>query len=1078
MGLQVRAAITCPQCGARLSGDGPAGSCPVCLLALAVGLNADGPAIRNSRAATAITTVRYFGDYELLEEIARGGMGVVFRARQVSLNRPVALKMILAGQLATPAAKQRFHNEAEAAARLDHPHIVPIYEIGEYDGQHYFSMKLIEGGTLAQASLKSKVQSLKSAREAAWLVETVAHAVHYAHQRGILHRDLKPTNILLDERGEPHVTDFSLAKLAEDDSSLTMSAAVLGTPAYMSPEQAAGQSKGLTTAADIYSLGAILYELLTGRPPFQAGTAVETLRQVCEQEPTPVHALNPAVDRDLETICLKCLSKDPQKRYGSAEMLADDLDRWRHGEPISARPVRSAERAWSWCRRKPVLASLVAALLLVFALGLAGVLWQWRRSISNELSARKNLYAAEMLLVQQALDGNNLGYAVDLLDRNRPAGRGLRATTSAFGGGAADLRGWEWRYFWRQTRSESVATLRGHTNRVTSLACSTDGRLLASGSEDRTVKLWDLSSRQLLRTFYHTDASRGVAISGNGRSIITGCSDRLIRTWDLASGQVIAVLTNDRPVLELKLSPDGDTLAASGVGGLNLWSLSQRRRLLSLPAAAAQPFAATYAAFSHDGGTLAYHNGEFDVDLLDLKTHTTIGRLRGHDRQIISIAFSPDGTLLATSSEDKTAIIWDLPSLREVRRLTNHTSWVAAVAFSPDGTVLATASPDQRIRIWETRTWEQRRVLQGHRNEIRGLVFTPDGRWLASASKDETVRLWATTFQPTEENVQALSGGMFALSPTGDTLLTKGAGPKWILWDTAALSRQELEFPLSAEPSTAVPSDAARLIAFAFPNGTVEAYEVGTKRRKAQFSETNGAISGLSFAPNKGLLGIASARPSVRILDADEARPTILLPLPSNEAGSSASSSQDSSSALLHQGSPPAFSRQISVLVFSRDARLLAVGYGAGATEIWDLAKAKKVADLPRHKDRVKGVAFFSDARTVATASFDGTVKLSDMISQRELTSFRGQLNAVNAFISVALSPDNRRLAAGTFDAGIKVWDVATKLEVATLKGHQTPVWTVAFLADGNMAVSASEDSLRVWRAAPFEETDAPGYAP
>src|SRR5262245_9237427 len=260
---------TCPQCGAKLSGDGPAGSCSACLLALAIDANADAtpaaaPApVTNHKSQITNPRVRYFGDYELIEELARGGMGVVYRARQVSLNRPVALKMILAGQLATPAAMQRFHTEAEAAARLDHPNIVPIYEIGEHDGQHYFTMKLMEGGTLAEGSLKSKVQSLKLARAAARLVVTVAHAVHYAHQRGILHRDLKPTNILLDEKGEPHITDFGLAKLAEDNSSLTLSAAILGTPAYMSPEQASGQSKQLTTAVDLYSLGAILYELLT-----------------------------------------------------------------------------------------------------------------------------------------------------------------------------------------------------------------------------------------------------------------------------------------------------------------------------------------------------------------------------------------------------------------------------------------------------------------------------------------------------------------------------------------------------------------------------------------------------------------------------------------------------------------------------------------------------------------------------------------------------------------------------------------------------------------------------------------------
>src|SRR5437016_499942 len=296
--FDVPALKTCPRCGAKLSGDGPGGSCPACLLGLAFDASAaaneaDSTPIANRKSQNTNRTIRYFGDYELLEEISRGGLGVVYRARQVSLNRVVALKMILAGRLATPASMQRFHTEAEAAARLDHSNIVPIYEIGEYDGQHYFSMKLIPGGTLANASLKPKVQSRRSAEKAAQLVSTVARAVHFAHQRGILHRDLKPTNILLDEQGEPHLTDFGLAKLVLDRPDFTQSLAVLGTPGYMAPEQAAGRSKQLTTAADIYSLGAILYELLTGRAPFQGDSALEILKQVQEREPEVPRKLSP-----------------------------------------------------------------------------------------------------------------------------------------------------------------------------------------------------------------------------------------------------------------------------------------------------------------------------------------------------------------------------------------------------------------------------------------------------------------------------------------------------------------------------------------------------------------------------------------------------------------------------------------------------------------------------------------------------------------------------------------------------------------------------------------------------------------
>jgi serine/threonine-protein kinase len=335
--------FTCAECSAELGSDAVRGLCPKCLLA--VGLQAEesitigrseareadcGDRTELTDVVVGPSAVRYFGDYQILEEIGRGGMGVVFKARQTSLNRIVALKMAAAGRFASAVQRQRFQIEAEAAAGLDHPNIVVIYEVGEHDGQHYFSMNYFEGGSLTEALRSRRF----TPRQAVDLIIPIARAIHFAHQRGILHRDLKPANILLNSNGRPHVADFGLAKVLESNNSgLTHSLAVMGTPSYMAPEQATGQTKRLTTAADVFSLGAIFYELMTGRRPFHGTTPMETMRQVIEKRPEAPRLLNPHVDRDLEMICLKCLEKDPRRRYGSAEALAEALYRWRRDQP-------------------------------------------------------------------------------------------------------------------------------------------------------------------------------------------------------------------------------------------------------------------------------------------------------------------------------------------------------------------------------------------------------------------------------------------------------------------------------------------------------------------------------------------------------------------------------------------------------------------------------------------------------------------------------------------------------------------------------------------------------------------------
>lgn len=384
----------CPSCGQRVSG-GLHGLCPNCLALLAFQPDpelsqtvsmpaASGEALPLLRPAT-----RYVGDYELMEEVARGGMGVVYKARQTSLNRIVAVKMILGGRLATDQDVKRFRKEAEAAANLQHPNIVSIHETGEHEGRQYFSMDFVEGKNLAQALQGKPLPAGKAAE----LLKTIAEAVHYAHQRGTLHRDLKPHNILIDASGQPRITDFGLAKRNEEGAELTQTGAILGSPSYMPPEQAAGHHDKVGPASDVYSLGAILYQLLTGKPPFIAETPIATLRKVLEEEPERPARISASVPTDLETICLKCLEKAPEQRYHSARELADELERFVNHEPILARPASQARKAWSWIVRHPWAISGMASALVLGMIGLAYALWEQTRFLQFKAARADQLPA-------------------------------------------------------------------------------------------------------------------------------------------------------------------------------------------------------------------------------------------------------------------------------------------------------------------------------------------------------------------------------------------------------------------------------------------------------------------------------------------------------------------------------------------------------------------------------------------------------------------------------------------------------------------------------------------------------------
>jgi tetratricopeptide (TPR) repeat protein/predicted Ser/Thr protein kinase len=417
----------CQKCGATVFADAPQGCCSVCLVRTGLASLDD----ENDEVSepTVARMLKDFGDYELLEEIGRGGQGVVYRARQKSLNRIVALKVIGLAHWATEAHVKRFRMEAEAAAHLDDPRIVPIYEIGEREGACYFSMKFIEGGQLD----KIVGSELMPARKAAELMAKLARTLDYAHQHGVLHRDVKPGNILLDAKGEPHLTDFGLARLVETESTVTRTLEVLGTPSYMAPEQAVGNNTQLTGATDVYGLGAVLYQLLTGHPPFAGVTTYETVRLVLETQPRQPRLWNPKVNRDLETICLKCLDKEPANRYASAQALAQDLERFLRNEPIRSRRSSQLERVRRWCKRKPLVASLIALLILVVAVAMAGVLWELPRVQERQaLVRRAKLSAEEKARLEAEQTNNPAAYDAYLRGRAFPGGWHLEGAIRLF----------------------------------------------------------------------------------------------------------------------------------------------------------------------------------------------------------------------------------------------------------------------------------------------------------------------------------------------------------------------------------------------------------------------------------------------------------------------------------------------------------------------------------------------------------------------------------------------------------------------------------------------------------------------
>jgi WD40 repeat protein len=1003
------------------------------------------------------------GDYELLEEIGRGGMGVVFKAHQVSLNRPVAVKMILAGHLASPTERQRFQAEAEMGAHLNHPHIVPIYEVGEHQGQPYFSMKLMEGGSLAgQISAgRWKMNDPQQQREAARLVATIAGAVEHAHQRGLLHRDLKPGNILFDREGHAHVSDFGLSKRVRPDAEgkqapgafRTVSGTVVGTPSYMAPEQATAQ-RTVTTAADVYSLGAVLYELLAGKAPFQADSPLETLQQLTTTEPSRPRGVNPLVDRDLETIAMKCLEKDPRRRYGSAAALAEDLQRWLAGEPIHARAAGPVERAAKWARRRPASAALCGILAATFLLGLGGLAWSWQAAEAAQRDEKlradqeaeekraqtaradqeaqdkrrlaTKLYFKNIALARLEFAENNLGRADELLEECD-----------------ADLRGWEWHFLDRYFHPDCT-TFRQHTAGVVSLAYSADGDRLASVSsfmQDRRVyerinpagrrkpttttahgtagaiRIFRTSDgREFLRIDPKADLIFCVAMSPDGKSVACSGGTRsekgFVKVFDAASGAERFCITGHHgPVRSIAYSPDGLTLASGSDDGMvKLWDATSGKLVRAVADRDSSISMVCAVGFSPDGKRLAGAVLEdATVRIWEVATRRHLCVLKGHSGNVTRLRFSPDGQRLATASEDQTVKVWNADTGEELLTLVGHVDGVTGVAFSPDGARLVSAGYDKTVRVWDSATGVLCFTVKGHLGPVTDVAYCPDGQRIATASLDDTIKLWSA------------KGGhaVEAFRPAGGTLIRLVFSP----------DGRHMAGGCGHRPGEAVVLDAA------------------TAKEIRLLKGHEKQIAALAYAPDGKCLASFSMDHTVRVWDLATGQALHTLPL-----GGKAPDGIDA-----------------RALAYSPDGKRLAAAASSATVRVWDAGTGQVLLDL---HDSAASVAFSPDARQLALAGRSG-LKVCDAATGKEAYTVKGE------FDLVLFSPDGSRLIALS-DKGVKFLDAATGKEIMALRHRNGQRRDLAAVSpDGRrLALVDDRNVIRLWDTASGEEALAmPGHA-